>query len=163
MQQWSTTEYPSEVQNDLLTLVNTLHSNACQPPILYHVGYVDMWSVGVELLHLYFQSADPAHFVLRLMPESIDVACYMLPDGKILQRQLEKALRSRILANRRYQERKWFVVNLLEAVRAWEGLCSTAAILITRRSSDISPSDSMVQVSMEAIPSWLQSPGTQAP
>jgi hypothetical protein len=58
-----------------------------------------------------------------------EVACYSLPDGKLLEGHLKKLLRRRIFSP---PEFKMFLLTLREAVEAWQLLIPKSSIILIR-------------------------------
>jgi hypothetical protein len=89
------------------------------PWLMYWCQWYDPWSLTIQLVH---------DLPLRLRCERNYQRVYSLVDPQAARTLLEKRLR------RKYQfaENSWFHRNLLEAIRAYEGLCPARILLHTK-------------------------------
>jgi hypothetical protein len=141
------------VRRSVFGLVEELDEHCDCLPVLYYSQHVDMWC-GAELIEVCFGNANPRRLVVLPMA-GLDIACYMLPDKGFLRKTLEKLLRSKRVRERLDQERRWYILGLLEATLAWEELALTAAIVVIRRRTGASARNEEVKASLRATPKWL--------
>ncbi len=81
--------------------------------------------------------------------DRFEVYGYRLPDEGRLMHHLSQA------QNLQWQEEKWFVTRLREAVKAWDELVDRSAVVLLREVIDGLNTDEEILESLGKMPNWL--------
>lgn len=154
---WESWHWQPVVERKVLRFVNALDAHATSPEMLYFAELIDQWSVGPELFDTYLQPIGGRVPYVISTDNDLLVASYRLPDGNALKRSLASSLhRKRLRVGAVQQEHRWFALNLLEAVRAWDALIPSAALVLVRQVFAGSPDDKAVAAACASSPGWLR-------
>ena len=133
-------DLPTTVIAEIDQFVTTLRDRGRALPTLFFCEYIDMWSVASSPVHEFLRDRKTESASIVTQGEYL-VAAYQLPDGSRLKKRLNKVLLKSRIRSRAQQEDRWFIVNLLEAVHAWEQVVPNASLLVFRTSWAGSPDD----------------------
>lgn len=139
---WSTGKWRKKIEQEISRFPAWVRSRALEPEMLYYSEYIDKWSVGTCLFHGYLPESDANRKVIVCSAPILVI--YPLPDHGVLQRFLQNVLRRKIIRTRRNFEARWFVLNLLEAVYAFDKLIPSASLVLIRESYTGSPDDNQI-------------------
>ncbi|MBN2290792.1 MAG: hypothetical protein JXM70_00110 [Pirellulales bacterium] len=150
--EWSSDQWPVDVRHKMDTFALALRSNGHKPPVIFFNEYIDLWSAGY--FSRYFPT-DDGHQLMELYSDRFQLWCYPLPDDSMLKDHLQHSTRLKRIRERNPQEDRWFVINLLEAVFAWDPIVDTAAIVVLREAFGGLVTDEELEESLKDIPAWV--------
>ena len=157
--EWSPDQWPPSLRRQMDSLATALRTNGHKPPVVFFNEHIDLWSMG-DLFTRWFPAGDSDRLV-QLHADHHELWCYPLPDAGRLAENLQRAMRRKRVRERNPQEDRWFTLNLLEAVYAWQPMVDTAAIVVLRSVLGGLVEDSEVKESLACTPNWIADLGRE--
>jgi hypothetical protein len=145
--EWSSDQWPAELRLEVDQFADRLRTHGFASPVVHFVEWADMWSMGDLFLRWLRPSGCAAS--LQVFSDRCELFAYELPDNRRLETSLAGA------GPQQFPETDWFVRHLLEAVRSWDKMVDSAALVVLRHVLDASTLDEEVTASMKKLPEWL--------
>jgi len=131
----------------------SLRQHGHEPPVVFYVEYVDMWSMGS--MFTWFIETPPCQEMIEVCADQMDLLCYALPDDGALANTIRRLMRRKRIRQSNPQEERWYLLFLSEALAAWETLVQPGAIIVLRELLGATTEDSEIENSLARIPEWL--------
>jgi hypothetical protein len=152
-EEWTPEQWPIEARREMDRFASSLKTHGHELPVLFFNESVDHWLMGSDYDRWLLPRDGPR--AIKLHGDRHELWCYPLPDDGILAESLQRASRSNRIRERTWQEERWFRLQLLEAVLAWEPLVEVGAIVVLREVLGGLVEDHEVEEAMKIVPGWV--------
>lgn len=146
-------QWPRSIRRNMQKFAAGVRAHSDKPPIVFFAECIDMWSMGDVYAAAFPEDGAK---LLHVMADDVELLCYALPDGGKLQTHLTRRLRRRSIRERSPQETRWYLLNLMEACVAWEGLVGNSALVILRQTLGGLVEDYELRASLDTVPGWCR-------
>ena len=144
---WSPEQWPEHVRQEADDFAERLREHGFALPVCYFVEWADMWSMADEFPR--WLSPPNCSRPIGVHANRFEIFAYGLPDGGRLANYLAGA------GPQQFPETDCFVVNLQDAVSAWEKLVPRATLVVLRHVVGGSALDEEVTASLNTPAPWL--------
>lgn len=130
---------------------DSLRRSAHQPPVVFYVEYVDLWSFCPPVRFL------REHGLLEMFGDRYELLCFPLPFNSDVAEKLTKARNQG-----QWDEDRLFATLTLLAAESWNRLVDNAVLVFLRLVVSGTIEDQEIRNSLAVLPEWMESGQTES-
>lgn len=152
--EWDPQQWPADICEQADRFAEGLRTHGHEPPVVFFIEYVDMWSFCPSQRFLGLNSQ---HGLRQMMGHRYELSAMRLPLPPFSRQTLEQ-----VLVDGQFDEDHLFADLTLRAADAWQGLVDAGALIFLRRVIRGSVDDEEIIESAMNLPEWASEWGKAA-
>lgn len=137
--------FPSEVRNTADDWAEDLREHGHEPPVIFFLEYIDLWSFSPPVLHL------ENHGLIEVVGNQYELYFLELPLTEAAAVELVH-----VRDHGQYNESRFFATVTLHAAEEWSALVDRAVLIFLRNVVAGSVEDKEITASLKIIPEWVR-------